>query len=71
VFGEEMGAARPAAERHQQSTRHGGPDAGRRAVAKKFGGFHRREQRLRSARRDRRRDLAAPIDVRAPTGRRG
>jgi hypothetical protein len=66
-----MGPARPAAERHQQPARYGGPDAGRRAVAKKFGGFHRREQRLRSASRDRRRDLAAPIGVRAPTCRRG
>jgi hypothetical protein len=67
VFGEQMGAARSAAERHQQPARHSRPDAGRRAVAKKFGGFHRREQRLLSASRDRRRDLAALIDVRAPT----
>jgi len=67
VFGEEMGPARSAAERHQQPARHGGPDAGRRAVAKKFGGFRGREQRLRSARRHRRRDLVAPIDVHTPT----
>jgi hypothetical protein len=66
VFGEEMGPARSVAERHQQPARHGRPDAGRRAVAKKFGGFHRREQRLRSASRD----LAAAIGVRASTRRR-
>jgi hypothetical protein len=64
-----MRTARPAAEWHQQPTRHGGPDAGRRAVAKKFGGFHRREQRLLSAHRDRGRDLATLSDVRAPTRR--
>lgn len=65
-----MRPARPAAERHQQSARHRGPDARCRAVAQELGGFRRREQHRPCACRDRRRGPATRIDVRMPAQRR-